>query len=316
MTSTPSTEPEGWRIGGQLPAALTPTVVLAGSDGSGLVCGWWGSLAGPLAERRLRVHRVSASGAAEQVLDDDGWVAAGHRRGDRVALLQVRPGPTWFLRLSDDGGWTWTEAQATAAASLSHVHLLDGGEVWGLGARVLGRWTPTGWEEIDVPVDQLDPHRHRLAGAGSTPVLLGPHGLLLWREATRTWASRRAGGAHVRALSGSYVAARGSQGAVRLGRLSEAWVEWLGAVEGGADVAAMVQAPWSTSGPLALQLLLVPGDPTRTPGLVLVRSLPEGGLAVERLKLPSSPGWVGISGPRGVLAVTLDRRLLQSGGPS
>ena len=307
-----SSEGSSWRVGTPLSTELTPTAVIARPDGAGLVLGY---LEGSLHERRARAVLVDVTGAETSVVDAPGWFVSGQAEGDSVVALRGRAGPVFDLWRSDDFGRTWRDPLPCSAASLTRVCPMGGGEVWALGAETLGRWKGDAWQSIEPPahIDHIDPIDHtrdRLFAIAGVPVLATPKGLHLWREARQAWGHRSVDGAHVRGMSFPFIATTAADGAVRLGRLEDAWVEWLGEVKGGADVANLSFARWDGDGNRAVQLLLVPKEQGR--GLVLVRSAPQGGLVTEKLAIPHA-SWADISGARGVLGLTLDRRPLQSG---
>ncbi len=312
MTSS-EVVPGGWRLGPPLTTALTPTAVVPRSDGAGLVFGWAQDGGGGIATRRAILVSVDSSGVGSLVLDEPGWFVSGNALAGHVAAIRARPGPVFDLWRSADGGVTWLAPVPTPASSLTQVCRVSPDEVWALGADTLGRWRSETWQDIDSPAP-VDAARDRLFAAEGLAVLATPAGLHVWREDRQAWAHRSVGGAHVRALCSPYVAAVDAVGTVRLGRLEQAWVEWLGEVQGGADVADLTWANWEAYGDsAAIQLLLVPRDPREHGGLVVVRSAPTGGLVTERLSVPADASWAGIYGARGVLALTVHRRPIQSG---
>lgn len=312
MTSSEAAS-SGWRLGPRLPSHLTPCTVLAHDDGSGLVFGY--VEAANLSQRRAHAVRISAGGQGTLALDLEGWFVAAFANGNDVVAVRARPGPVFDRLRSRDGGATWSAPTPGAATSVTQVVATGPDETWVLGANCLGRWRGDRWEDMPPP-SPMDHTRVRLFNAGGTALLATPSGLYLWREARGAWGLRGLDGAHVRGMASPFVAARGPGGNLRIGRLEMFWVDWIGELHGDADVAALAWAPWRRDDPtsaLAVQLLLVPHAPDVHPGLILVRSAPSGGFVVEQISVPPDASWAGVSGARGVLALTVDRRPLQCG---
>jgi hypothetical protein len=250
------------------------------------------------------------------------WRRRGHGRWSRPIEgaastgRHALPGPRFTLLRLHAPSATWQAPLSTPATSLTSICGLGPAETWALGAEHLGRWRAGTWEDIAPPAP-IDHRSDRLFALDGGAVLATRRGLHLWRDAQSGWGHRDVDGIHVRGLASPFIAARGAGGAVRIGRLDGAWVDWLGQVQGGADVVRFTWAPWPgvLSARRAMQLLLVPHDTEAHQGLVLVRSQPGGGFAVMRLSVPPDGAWAGVAGAAGLLAISADRRPIQLGDP-
>lgn len=285
-----------WRVGGELPGDLVPERIVATRDGGGWIFGQRG--AGGV------VVAVGADGAIRVAWEGPGWVRAGDWHGAGFAVRGERVGgrPRFSLLRSLDGA-RWDDLGVVPASSVTAVLAVGPEEAWMLGAREIVRWAG-GFQAVASPGER-DSTRDRLFRAGGTVALAATDGLWLAREDGTRWGHRDVDGAHVRALASPYVAAtRG--GALHVGRLDRAWVDWIGRVEGGPDA---LDLAWEGG---AVQIAALPPDPAREPGVLLIDSRPAGGFGTTLLRVPG-PGWLGIAGARGALGVTVDRRLLQAG---
>lgn len=292
-----------WRFGAGHLGDLTPEQVIAQPDGSGWVFGWRGGPAAALGERTGVIVRVDAAGQVTTTWEGAGWVRAGSIGPGAGFAVVGHPGPRFSLLRTTDGA-RWEDLGELPLASATTVLTISKDEAWILGAEGLCRWAGAA-----APVrgpGERDSTRDRLFRVGDAAVLATPDGLWIARDGGARWGHRHVDGAHVRALASPYVAARHG-GRLRIGRLTAAFVDWLGEVEGRGDPAALA---WEGG---AVQLAVVPDDPAEHPGLVLVASSPRGGFERALLHLPPAAAWLGLAGARGVLAVTADRRLLQSG---
>lgn len=288
-----------WRTGGALPPDFVAERVVATPDGGGWIFGQrGGGTTGVIAS-------VHTGGAVTIAWEGSGWVRSGDWYGAGFAVRgEFVGGSPRFSLLRGRDGKAWEDVGVIPASSVTHVVAVGPEEAWVLGAQGIVRWAGA-FQQIPSPGER-DSTRDRLFRVGATVALAAPDGLWLAREDGQRWGHRDIDGAHVRAVSSPYVAAlRGET--IHVGRLTRAWVDWIGHIEG--NPADPLELAWEDG---AVQLSAVPRDPERDPGVLLFDSRPEGGFGTSLVRVPG-PSWLGIAGARGALAVTLQRRILQAG---
>ncbi len=305
---------EGWRVGARLPIGGWTVGVVAREDGSG----WVLREAGLAGQPRAELFSVDVGGQIGLCLERPGHAVAAAFGQGTLAVLGKRPGGGFWLAVRPAGCADWQYRGEVQVESLSALLVVSPVEIWALGQDCIGRWIKGSWEEVKAPA-VIDQSRARLFVVGPIVALGTPEGLFLWREGERRWGRRGLEGAHVQGLSGAWIAAPDPEGGIRIGELEEAWVRWLGGLRAEARVLKLVcvanpPVEGVTGRTARMQLLLLPVGPDE--GIVLVRSVEGGGLGVQQLRLPASPARIDIAGARGVLAVTADQRVLQSGASS
>jgi len=280
--------------------------VVARPDGTGMVCGKEEEGAAIYRADRDVLHRVFR-GAGEVVTGaidaaDHAWAVVGTRIAEDV------PGSTWALWTATPPWEEWVEAGPIPAESVTQVLPASDGALWVLGARTLLRSEDGGqqWSEVPPPgAEDINWVTDRLFLTGGQVVLGTPEGLYIAREGGK-WGRRHVDGTHVRGLSGPFVAARMGR-EVRIGRLEGAFVEWLGTVEGEMDPTAL-EVEGRT-----MQMLGIPADPEKHPGLVLLEDRgKDKGFTASLIRVPPWRDWMGIAGARGALAVSHLRTVIAS----
>gem|GEM_PF-6732540 len=292
-----------WRSSDRILTRFTPKVVLANCDSSGLFLGRVGD-----SERRAQALFVANDGTYKFSFDAPGWFVAGARSGDQIAAALATTGPKFSLVRSSDGGATWSSPVASSAVTVTHVAIV-GADVWALGVETLGRWRGGDWEEIPSPV-QINSIHDRVVGFGEIPVLLTDSGLYLWNEARREWVNRVMGDKHIRDVAFPFFVSHRSGDLIEIGKLEGREVVDLGTLQLPANVHAFSWGQWPKSENRAVQMVVRPTSADKAGAVVLVRSAQTGGFAVESLSVPG-PDWVGISDATGLLAMSVDRRIIQ-----
>ncbi|MBW2255754.1 MAG: hypothetical protein JRI25_14295 [Deltaproteobacteria bacterium] len=294
-----------WRDVGQLPATFTPRCVVARPDGTGLVCGKQDGDAAIHRADRDALHQVF-EGTGEVVAaafgpEDTAWAVVGTRKGANVE------GSTYALWKAEPPWETWNEAGPLPGESATQVLVAPDGTIWVLGAETLLQSEDgVGWEAVPPPgVQAVNWVTDRLFLAGARVVLGTPEGLYIAGDGGK-WGRRHVDGAHVRGLSGAIVAARMGK-KTRIGRLEGAFVEWLGDIAGEMDPQAVVAKGRS------IQILGIPADPEKHPGLVLLEDRgTDNGFTTTLIRVPPWRDWMGIAGARGALAVSVVRTVMAS----
>jgi hypothetical protein len=283
---------------------FSPRCVLARTDGTGMVCGREEDAAAIYRADREALHRVFIGTgvvvAAAYDAADNVWAVVGTRIADDVA------GSTWALWTAAPPWEEWAEAGPITGESATQVVPAPDGALWLLGARTLLRSEDGGqqWSEIPPPgTEEVNWVTDRLFLSGGHVVLGTPEGLFIAREEGQ-WGRRHVDGTHVRGLSGAFVAAQMGR-ETRIGRLEGAFVEWLGKVEGEMDPMA-----FEVDG-RSLQMLGIPADPEKHPGLVLLEDQKKG-FTTSLIRVPPWRDWMGIAGARGALAVSHVRTVIAS----
>jgi hypothetical protein len=292
-----------WCSSERIQTQFTPKVVLANSDSSGLILGREGS-----SERRARALVVTNDGAHEFSFDQPGWFVAGARSDNQVAAALATAGPEFWLVRSGDGGVSWSAPEASSALTVTHVAII-GADVWALGVQTLGRWRGGEWQEMPSPVEINSIH-DRVVGFGVIPVLLTSSGLYLWNEEREEWVSRAVGGRHIKEVSFPFFVSQRAGELVEIGKLQGSEVVDLGTLQLPANVHAFSWGQWPNSENRAVQMVVRPTSADKAGAVVIVRSADTGGFAIESLSIPG-PDWVGISGATGLLAMSVDRRIVQ-----
>jgi len=295
-----------WRDVGQLPATFTPRCVVARPDGTGLVCGKQQGEAAIYRADRAAVDRVFAGTGQAVAAAFDPTVTAWSVVGTRKA--EDAEGSTYALWKAEPPWEAWSDMGPIPGESATQVLPSPDGAIWVLGAHTLLRSIDGGqnWDAVPPPrQNDLNWVTDRLFLAGRHMVLGTPEGLFVAREGGE-WGRRHVDGAHVRGLSGAIVAARMGR-ETKLGRLEGAFVEWLGQVEGEMDPMALVVEGRS------MQMLGIPADPEKHPGLVLLEDQgTEKGFTTTLVRVPPWRDWMGIAGARGALAVSVTRTVMAS----
>ena len=302
-----SSEPdEGWLIGecGKLP--LNCRAVTARPDSSGFVAGTPRDSMGSGLE--AAVFHVSSLGEPRELFRRSGMALDVHQADGVVALLVSTDGPVFHLHLSSDDGESWSDAIATSASSLRSVCCI-GGEVWAIGSETVGRWRDGVWEGLPQPTP-INSRKCSLHSVAGTTVLATPEGLFIWREKERRWGRRAVEGAEVCGFQFPYVIGR-HRGAVRVGELEKAWVNWMGAVEGNGGVVGFSWGTWEGGESKALQVLMSQSGVPQFGALTLLHSRPEGGFASRTLPLSPDGRNVGIAGATGLLGVMANGSTIQ-----
>ena len=292
-----------WYSSERIQTRFTPKVVLANGDSSGLFLGRVGD-----SERRAQALVVAKDGAYKFSFDEPGWFVAGARSGDQVAAALATTGPKFSLVRSSDGGATWSAPKASSAVTVTHVAIV-GDDVWALGVDTLGRWRDGDWEEIPSPV-QINSIHDRVVGFGEIPVLLTESGLYLWSEGRREWVNRDLGGRHIRDVAFPFFVSHRSGDLVEIGKLEGREVVDLGTLQLPSNVHGFSWGHWPNSENRAVQMVVRPTSAEKAGSVVLVRSSRTGGFSIESLRVPG-PDWVGISDTTGLLAMSVDRRIIQ-----
>jgi hypothetical protein len=292
-----------WRSSERIKTRFTPKVVLAKGDSSGLFLGRDGG-----SERSAQALVVANDGSYKFSFDAPGWFVAGARSGDQVAAALATTGPKFSLVRSSDGGATWSAPEASSAVTVTRVAIV-GDDVWALGVDTLGRWRGADWEEIPSPV-QINSIHDRVVGFGEIPVLLTESGLYLWSEARREWVNRDLGGRHIRDVAFPFFVSHRSGDLVEIGKLEGREVVDLGTLQLPSNVHGFSWGHWPNSENRAVQMVVRPTSAEKAGSVVLVRSSRTGGFSIESLRVPG-PDWVGISDTTGLLAMSVDRRIIQ-----
>jgi len=100
-------------------------------------------------------HGVTWSAAGAHGLTGGGLLSLAHcRESDLLAVCAKSAGALWTVRVSADGGTTWTDAGLTPAASANVWEVFDGfGALWVRGVDASLRWAlePSRWQAVSVP---------------------------------------------------------------------------------------------------------------------------------------------------------------------
>lgn len=100
-------------------------------------------------------HGVTWSSLGAHGLTGGGLLSLAHcRESDLLAVCAKSAGGLWTVRVSADGGTTWTDAGLTPAASANVWEVFDGfGALWVRGVDAALRWAlePSRWQAVSVP---------------------------------------------------------------------------------------------------------------------------------------------------------------------
>jgi hypothetical protein len=308
----PVTDPaiHGWQPVLDLPPDFHSTCLLP-IPGGVLLGGWLGALDLPPERRRavLLEARWDPEPGLVTRYEADGWIAAADLRSDGVghALRITGSDGTVSRRLlhTDTGGSTWGDRGPVGGSSALKVLSCGPSEAWvqGAGALLVTRDAGATWRVLEAPGPR-DPVGDRLFRIEDRVVLAAPDGAFVTRDGGRTWRRRPLGPVHVRAVDGSYIAARrGSE--TLLGQPFRKQVRWFGRIKTPLDPFDLrVASP-------RVQLLAVRIDDEAGPVQLLLESRDDGATFVAlRLGVPPGPGHATLTDDGSVVAVEAGGRLL------
>lgn len=302
--------PPGWQTAVDLPTDLKPTRLIPLEDGL-LICGWRGAADVPAGERRAVI--LKASTGPEPLLltryEADGWIASADLAlsgvGHAIRIKGADGTVSRDLLCTDDGGVTWVDQGPIGGSSAMTVLSLGptGALVQGAGALLVSRDAGATWRVLDAPGPR-DPFGDRLYRMGDRVLLATAEGTFVTVDGGRTWGRRPLGPVHVRAIDGSYIAARAGSETL-LGQPRQGQVRWFARFETDIDPIEL-----RVAGP-RVQMLALRLDPDDGPLLVLIESTDDAAtFSSTRLGVPPDAGRATLTEHGAVYAVDLAGRLL------